>query len=63
MNAVSLFQSSSDFEPLTITDTYHENNRVTLHQGNAQTFLQTIPDNTISLVITSPPYNIGKAYE
>jgi len=36
---------------------------VTLHQGDAQPFLQTIPDNTISLVITSPPYNIGKVYE
>lgn len=63
MNAVSLFQSSSDFDPLTITDTYHENNTVTLHQGDAQTFLQTIPDSTISLVVTSPPYNIGKSYE
>lgn len=26
-------------------------------------FLKNIPDNTISLVVTSPPYNIGKQYE
>ena len=63
MNAVSLFQSSSDFESLRITETYNENNIATLHQGDAQVFLQTIPDNTVSLVITSPPYNIGKSYE
>src|SRR5437016_1325989 len=25
--------------------------------------LQSLPDNSIDLTITSPPYNIGKAYE
>jgi len=27
------------------------------------TFMNTIPDGSVSLIVTSPPYNIGKAYE
>lgn len=30
---------------------------------NALDFLQSLPDNSIKLIITSPPYNIGKKYE
>lgn len=26
-------------------------------------FLQSIPDESVQLVVTSPPYNIGKEYE
>lgn len=35
----------------------------TILAGDSQKTLQTIPDGSIKLVITSPPYNIGKAYE
>lgn len=31
--------------------------------GNAFDLLAGIPDNSVDLVISSPPYNIGKAYE
>ena len=33
--------------------------------SNADTleFLRTIPDKTVNLIVTSPPYNIGKPYE
>lgn len=31
--------------------------------GSCLDFLKQIPDNTVQLIITSPPYNIGKAYE
>jgi adenine-specific DNA-methyltransferase len=34
-----------------------------LYHGDANEMLSTIPDNTISLIITSPPYNLGKEYE
>jgi adenine-specific DNA-methyltransferase len=34
-----------------------------LHTGDAREFLPTIPDKTVALVITSPPYNLGKEYE
>lgn len=30
---------------------------------DALSFLKELPENTVSLVITSPPYNIGKEYE
>jgi DNA modification methylase len=44
-------------------DTYDKDNTVTLHHGDARAFLKAIPDGDISLVVTSPPYNIGKSYE
>lgn len=34
-----------------------------LHQGDCLEFLATIPDESIRLVVTSPPYNLGKSYE
>jgi len=34
-----------------------------LFQGDVNDLLKTIPDETVSLVITSPPYNLGKEYE
>ncbi|MBA7479453.1 hypothetical protein ES707_14887 [subsurface metagenome] len=36
---------------------------IILHEGGTRTFLKSIPSNIIELVITSPPYNIGKQYE
>jgi adenine-specific DNA-methyltransferase len=34
-----------------------------LNLGNINDFLPTIPDKSISLIVTSPPYNLGKEYE
>ena len=34
-----------------------------LFKGDAKEFLADIPNDTVSLVITSPPYNLGKDYE
>ncbi|WP_445478299.1 DNA-methyltransferase [Lysinibacillus irui] len=42
---------------------YNEENKATLYQGNCEDFLQTLPDESIQLIITSPPYNVGKDYE
>jgi DNA modification methylase len=36
---------------------------IVLHHGDANDFVATLPDNSIRLIITSPPYNLGKAYE
>ncbi len=58
-----LFQSSSDFNPPIIVENYDDSNYVTLHHGDSSSFLRMIPDQAISLVVTSPPYNIGKSYE
>jgi adenine-specific DNA-methyltransferase len=38
-------------------------NRAIVYQGDCLDLLQAVPDDTVSLVITSPPYNIGKPYE
>ncbi len=58
-----LFQSELGFNPVVIADNYSDDNTITLHNGDSRTFLKTIPNGAISLVITSPPYNIGKSYE
>jgi adenine-specific DNA-methyltransferase len=36
---------------------------VTLFHGDCVKLLRTIPDGTVQLVVTSPPYNVGKEYE
>jgi adenine-specific DNA-methyltransferase len=42
---------------------YSQENRVTLYRGDCEDFLRTLPDDSIQLIITSPPYNVGKEYE
>jgi adenine-specific DNA-methyltransferase len=34
-----------------------------INNGSCYDFVKTVPDKSVSLVITSPPYNIGKKYE
>jgi adenine-specific DNA-methyltransferase len=46
-----------------ISGPFSEESRIILHQGDSYNFLKTIPNNTITLIITSPPYNVGKEYE
>ena len=42
---------------------YKESNKVTLHNGDCIDLLRKLPDESVDLVVTSPPYCIGKAYE
>ena len=42
---------------------YKESNQVTLHCGDCIDLLKTLPNASVDLVVTSPPYCIGKAYE
>lgn len=46
-----------------IPSVYHPENRVTIYPGDCMDFLATLPDESVQLVVTSPPYNIGKEYE
>ena len=48
---------------ITVSDTYHANMDVVLFDGDCRDLLKNIPSNSVDLVITSPPYNIGKKYE
>ncbi len=50
-------------EPIVIEPHFHPQARLVLFHGDALDFLSTLPSETVKLVITSPPYNIGKAYE
>ena len=48
---------------VTVSDTYDTNADVVLFNGDCNELLKNIPSNSVDLVITSPPYNIGKQYE
>lgn len=49
--------------PWKIRNKFASNASIVLFHGDAAEFLSTIPGNTVSLIVTSPPYNIGKPYE
>jgi site-specific DNA-methyltransferase (adenine-specific)/adenine-specific DNA-methyltransferase len=38
---------------------YQPDAEIILDQGDSNNFIKTIPDNAVSLIITSPPYNLG----
>ena len=46
-----------------ISPTYDSEADVVLFQGDCAELLPAIPDGSVSLVVTSPPYNLGKSYE
>jgi adenine-specific DNA-methyltransferase len=47
----------------TIHDRFNSESEIVLFQGDCLDCLKEIPSGTIQLIITSPPYNVGKAYE
>lgn len=46
-----------------ISEIYSPNAAVTLYKGDRLELLRQIPTGAARLVVTSPPYNIGKQYE
>jgi len=48
---------------IVIGSAYSPNTDVVLFQGDCLELLASVPDESARLVVTSPPYNIGKAYE
>jgi len=46
-----------------IEDKFDLANRIVVYHGNCLELLKNCPDNSIQLIVTSPPYNIGKEYE
>lgn len=54
----SLFQKN-----IKIGGKYKKENDATLFVGDCMDLLEQMPDNSVQLVVTSPPYNIGKEYE
>lgn len=56
----SLFDPQEELE---INTCFSKDNKATLYLGDCLDFLAQIPDRSIQLILTSPPYNIGKEYE
>jgi adenine-specific DNA-methyltransferase len=46
-----------------ITNHFDKNADVTLYHGDVLDLLKEIPNESAKLIVTSPPYNIGKEYE
>ena len=56
--STSLFEQTT-----TISSEYEEDASIVLFPGDVNDFLRSIPDDSMQLIITSPPYNLGKEYE
>ena len=46
-----------------IAKKFNVSEQIVLYQGDCLKLLSTIPDESLQLIVTSPPYNIGKEYE
>ncbi len=46
-----------------IVKEYDNNAQIVLFQGDVRDLLKTLPDGLVRLIVTSPPYNLGKEYE
>lgn len=49
--------------PLRVSEVFSDQADVVLFTGDVQNYLPTVPDNSVRLIVSSPPYNIGKKYE
>lgn len=56
--SLPLFQT-----PKPIDSRFKSDSDIVLFNGETKNLLAEIPDNSIQLIITSPPYNLGKDYE
>lgn len=48
---------------ISVAPAFSAEEHAVLFQGDCLDFLKSLPDNSMKLVVTSPPYNIGKSYE
>lgn len=46
-----------------IHETYSKNAKIVVYPGDCLELLKQIPDGQAKLIVTSPPYNLGKEYE
>ena len=63
MTKAHLQQSLFEPEKKTISERYAENADIVFAHGDSLELLKKCPDGFAKLIITSPPYNIGKEYE
>ncbi|MEW6566622.1 MAG: site-specific DNA-methyltransferase [Chloroflexota bacterium] len=50
-------------EPPKVESHFSPDARIVLYHGDTRDLLCTIPSGSIRLIVTSPPYNVGKEYE
>ena len=58
----SLWNTNGGLQP-EILDEFSNDARAVIFKGTCENFLATVPNGAIQLVVTSPPYNLGKSYE
>lgn len=46
-----------------VIEKFHPDASAVIYPGSCINLIQTLPDRSVQLVVTSPPYNIGKEYE
>jgi len=51
------------FKKRKIAAAFHPTEHIVVYPGDCMKLLETVPNESIHLVVTSPPYNIGKKYE
>ncbi|MCI0535749.1 MAG: site-specific DNA-methyltransferase [Verrucomicrobiales bacterium] len=51
------------FESISIATEFRSTEKAVIFSGDCRRMLPDIPDETFQLVVTSPPYNLGKEYE
>lgn len=51
------------FMQSSISSHFTKKSRIVIYPGDCLNFLRSVPDESIGLVVTSPPYNVGKEYE
>ncbi len=56
-------ENSLLIQPKPIESHFRPDAEIVLFSGDVSDFLAQIPDETIALIVTSPPYNLGKEYE
>lgn len=59
-SAIEMFPK---MKKLRVAATFSAKQQAVVHLGDCLDFLKGIPDKAIQLIVTSPPYNIGKEYE
>jgi len=59
----TIIKSKKSLLKMKIVDKYSKEADVTLHHGDTLELLKQVPDGEAMLIVTSPPYNIGKEYE
>jgi adenine-specific DNA-methyltransferase len=53
----------SQSSPVQIATDFSPDENAVLFTGDCMALMADIPDNSVQLVVTSPPYNLGKSYE